>query len=539
MNLGQIFPSTRAVALGIANFLLVALCFTPTLYMFGHSFFDAAGELSLASYQQLISIATEPRGRELLLSSVALGAGAAGLSTLLGFPLGILLARADFSGKRFWRAVFLAPLVVPPYILALAWILASGKTGFLTSLTGIEFPANWTYSLGGAIVVLGTSYFPLSMLATEAAARRVGGRQEEAALLYRNAGGVLRHITLPLVAPTVLATALIIFVLATVEFGVPGLLRVRVFTTEVFTAFAAFYDFSQATALTIPLLLVTLFAGTTAFLLVGEYDLTARRHFAGGLAFSLGRTRWIVFSVLALVFLVAVVLPLVSLWYETEGFSQILTAVGGSATALMNSLVLSGLGATLVVSLAIWLAYGRARSTGLHRHFYDLSLVVIFAVPSTVVGIGLIGLWNRPDWRGAVYTSPFIIVIAYLARFVPLATLLLVTSFRQVPTSQEEAAEIAGAGWLRTFFRIVLPQIRQSLIAVWIIVFIFCFGELGATLLVAPPGESTLPVRIYTLIANSTPSEVAALALLQAILVLLPLIVLSLFFRFEKGERGQ
>lgn len=450
MNLGQIFPSTRAVALGITNFLLVALCFTPALYMFGQSFFDAAGELSLASYQQLISIATEPRGRELLLSSVALGAGAAGLSTLLGFPLGILLARADFPGKRFWRVVFLAPLVVPPYILALAWILASGKTGFLTSLTGIEFPANWTYSLGGAIVVLGTSYFPLSMLATEAAARRVGGRQEEAALLYRNAGGVLRHITLPLVAPTVLATALIIFVLATVEFGVPGLLRVRVFTTEVFTAFAAFYDFGTATALTIPLLLSTLLAGTIAFL-----------------------------------------------------------------------------------------AYGRARSTGLHRHFYDLSLVVIFAVPSTVVGIGLIGLWNRPDWRGAVYASPFIIVIAYLARFVPLATLLLVTSFRQVPVSQEEAAEIAGAGWLRTFFRIILPQIRQSLIAVWIIVFIFCFGELGATLLVAPPGESTLPVRIYTLIANSTPSEVAALALLQAILVLLPLIVLSLFFRFEKGERGQ
>ena len=83
MNFGQIIPSTRAVALGITNFLLVALCFTPALYMFGQSFFDAAGELSLASYRQLISIATESRGRELLLSSVALGAGAAGLSTLL------------------------------------------------------------------------------------------------------------------------------------------------------------------------------------------------------------------------------------------------------------------------------------------------------------------------------------------------------------------------------------------------------------------------------------------------------------------------
>ncbi len=539
MTFHQFLPRARAAALGIANFLLVALCFLPPLYMFGQSFFDTTGELSLASYKQLISIAVNSRGRELLLSSVALGAGAAMIATLLGFPLGILLARVRFPGKRFWRTAFLAPLVVPPYILALAWILASGKAGFLTSLTGIEFPINWTYSLGGAIVVLGTSYFPLSMLATEAAARRVSRSQEEAALLYRNAGGVLRHITLPLVAPTVLATWLIIFVLATAEFGVPGLLRVRVFTTEVFTAFAAFYDFGAATALTAPLLLITLLIGTIAFWLVGEYDLTARRNFAGGLSFALGRMQWLVFSIFALIFLVAVITPLVSLWYETEGFLHVFAAIGDSAAALMNSLVLSGTGATLVVSLAVWLAYGRARSTGFYRRFYDLSLIVIFAVPGTVVGIGLIGLWNRPGLSGAIYTSPFIIVIAYLARFVPLATLLLMTSFRQVPTSQEESAEIAGAGWLRTFFTIVLPQIRQSLIAVWIIVFIFCFGELGATLLVSPPGESTLPVRIYTLIANSTPGDVAALALLQAGLVLLPLAVLSLFFRFEKGERGQ
>src|SRR5262245_65070747 len=85
------------------------------------------------------------------------------------------------------------------------------------------------------------------MLATEAAARSVDGRLEEAALLAASRRRVLWRITLPLIAPSMVAAALIIFVLAISEFGAPGLLRVNVYTTEVFTAFSALYDFGAAT----------------------------------------------------------------------------------------------------------------------------------------------------------------------------------------------------------------------------------------------------------------------------------------------------
>ncbi len=128
------------------------------------------------------------------------------------------------------------------------------------------------------------------------------------------------------------------------------------------------------------------------------------------------------------------------------------------------------------------------------------------------------------------------IVLAYLARFVPVAALILAASVRQVPASFEEAAEIAGASWPRTFFRIVLPQIRTGLAAAGVVVFIFAFSELGATLLVAPPGESTLPVRVYTLIANTPSSEVAALALMQCGTVLIPLALLGAFARGKRGK---
>ena len=104
---------------------------------------------------------------------------------------------------------------------------------------------SWTYTLPAAIVVLSAVFYPLPMLATEVAFRRIDARLEEAALVVAPRRLVLRRILLPLAAPVVSAASLIVFVLAISQFGVPGLLRVRVYTTEVFTAFAALYDFSR------------------------------------------------------------------------------------------------------------------------------------------------------------------------------------------------------------------------------------------------------------------------------------------------------
>jgi ABC-type spermidine/putrescine transport system permease subunit II len=94
---------------------------------------------------------------------------------------------------------------------------------------------------------------------------------------------------------------------------------------------------------------------------------------------------------------------------------------------------------------------------------------------------------------------------------------------RQIPVSHEDAAAVGGAGWLRTAGRVVVPQAALGLAAAWVVAFVFAFGELGASILVSPAGESTLPIRIYTLIANTPSSMVAALALLQLTVIFLPL----------------
>ena len=116
------------------------------------------------------------------------------------------------------------------------------------------------------------------------------------------------------------------------------------------------------------------------------------------------------------------------------------------------------------------------------------------------------------------------VVVSAVARFAPVAAVLLAAAIRQVPATTEEVAVVGGAGWLRVLLKVVVPQIRPALAASGLVVFVLAFGEIGSTILVAPPGESTLPIRVYTMIANAPASQVARLALVQIAAALLPLL---------------
>ena len=529
-------PSTRSALLSLAFILFTGLCVLPVVYMIGVSLVNLEGNVSLGNYRRLL---VEPRQRELLLNSTLLAASSAMFSTLLGGPLGLLLARVRLPAKWLLRIALLIPLIIPPYVLALAWILFTGSTGLLARVIGRDLLSGWTYSFTGAVVVLSLAYYPISMLATEAAARRVDGHLEEGALLVADTHRVLWRITMSLIAPIVAAAALTIFVLALSEFGVPSLLRVRVYTTEVFTAFAALYDFGAATALALPLLVVTVIVAMMIKLIIGERFISVRRSIHPAPQMVLGRWRVLAVGGTILVLAVSVVLPLIALVYEAGNVKRVTSTLEDSGDAIINSLYLAAVAATLIIALAVFLGYWRGRARTRWRGVFDLFLLVIFAVPSTVLAVGLIGLWNRPGLLGGIYTTQAIIIIAYIARFVTVAALILAASVRQIPESFEEAAEVAGGSWPRTFLKIVFPNMRPGLAAAWLVSFIFAVGELGTTILVAPPGESTLPVRIYTLIANTPSSEVAALALMEVGIILVPVTLLALLTRGGVKNRGE
>ena len=514
--------SSRTLVIGTALAAFVVVCLLPPMYMLVLSVAPAAGRQSAFA-----ALLLDTRQRELLANSALLGAGTAILATLVGVPLGLALARIPLRRKAVLRLALVAPVLLPPYVAGLAWIYLGGSRGLIAAVAGRDLLSDWTYSLPGAVIVLGLALYPLSMLATEVAMRRIDGRLEEAALLVAAPGRTLRRITLPLAAPSILAAALVVFVLAISELGVPGLLRVRVYTTEVFTAFAALYDFGRATLLALPLLLLSIAAAVVAGALGGERLLASRRG-AGVPPLPFEAWRRPAGAAVSLVVAVALLIPLAVLGREALGGPSTRDVLTGSRDAIRNSLVLAATGATAITALAVWIGYARARSRPRVGRSMDVLLVVLFALPSTVVGVGLIGLWNRPGPLGAVYGTNVMILLAYLARLVPVAALALAASVRLIPASQEEAAAVSGAGWLRTMMHIVFPQIRHGLAAAWVVAFILAFGELGATILVAPAGEATLPIRIYTIIANTPSSHVAALALLQTAVILVPLAALGL-----------
>jgi iron(III) transport system permease protein len=223
---------------------------------------------------------------------------------------------------------------------------------------------------------------------------------------------------------------------------------------------------------------------------------------------------------------VTLIVPMAVLAREAVRSVSMVDVVRHSTDAVINSLVLAVAGATGITVLAACLGYGRARATANVGMALDALWLVLFTVPSTVVGIALIAIWNRSNALG-LYGTSAMLVLGYLARFVPVGALIVAANVRSVSESHEEAAAAAGAAWLRTMTRIVLPQIRVGLLAVWVIAFILAFGEVGTSILVAPPGESTLPIRVYTLTANAPPGHVAVLALFQSLIVLVPLTVLG------------
>ena len=524
------WPSSRTVVVGIAVVLFVVCCLLPVGYLLTMVLMGTDGAYAL--------VWLDARQRGLLSNTALLGTGTALLATAIGAPLGLVLARIALPGKGLLRLALAAPVLLPPYIVALAWTYLGGSRGFLASLAGRDVLSEWTYSLPAAILVLSLVFYPLSMLATEVAMRRIDGRLEEAALLVAPPGRVLRRITLRLAAPSVFAAALVIFVLAISEFGVPGLLRVRVYTTEVFTAFAALYDFSRAMLVAVPLLVLCLVVAIVAAAMLGERLVSTRRGSGTRPALVDGWRRPAAIGAIA-VLTVALGFPLVVLMREALGAQSWRAVLEGSGEAIANSLLLATAGATAVVSVAVWLGYARARAHGRVGQLADVLFLVVFAVPSTIVGVGLIGLWNRPGVLGAVYGTDTMFLLAYLARFVPVATLALAASTRYVPVSHEEAAAVSGAGWLRTMSHIVLPQIRLALVAAWVIAFVLSFGELGVSVLIAPPGEATLPIRIYTIIANTPPSHVAVLALLQTAVIFTPVAVLGAVASLRPSTRAQ
>lgn len=528
----------RRLTLLLVVFVLVIVGLLPLAAMLAKSLF-VDGRLTLAVYQKLFA---NPRQHwESIGHSLTLAISTAGGVTLLGVPLGLVLGKTDLPLRRVLAVLLSIPLLLPPYILAICWFDLLASNSMLVRIIPaptVELLSGWLFGLPGCLWVLVSAFMPVVMILTLVYLRAVDPRLEEAGRLVTRWPAILRHVTLPIMLPGILFGAILVFLLALGEVGVPMFLRYSVFPVQTLTQFAAFYDFGAATAAATPLLAVTVLVLVLERFYLREKTYRLRPTTPGRrmLLIPLGRWRVPAFFVVSLLAAAIVILPLLALVVSSLSPFAYREAWSKAAASLGRSLVFAGLGATLLTVFGFFCGYLiHRRALRLWRAVDSLTLL-LFTLPGTVTGVGLIALWNRPA-TGLLYASAAMVILAYLAQYTALTSRINLATLANVPQSLEEAAQMTGAPWPARIAYVVLPAALPGVIAAWVIGFIFCLRDLGASMLVYPAGQDTLAVRIYTLMANGAPSLISALCVILVAATLISLAILGSLFRASTRHR--
>ena len=474
------------------------------------------------------------------------------LSWLMGIPCGYWLARYRFRGKMLARLSLLAPIMTPPYILALAYILVMQDAGFATRIFE-AFPVgirHWFFSFWGVTTVMALSSFGYVALAIEASLGSIPRRLEVAAdLLGARRWQTLRHVLFPLLLPAILNSGLLVLLEALSNFGVPAVLASRanlpLLPAEIFFLITAWpADLALATSLSSLLCLfalVALYGSRLLSKIRGEMRLrgSASPLSRPGPAMRLFIAFWFgalfVFST-ALPYAAMVLTSLADQWQGawpslTLAHYRELFAPGSRGFgALMTSLGLSTAAATLCVVIGPLIAYATLFGRGWLRPVVDGLATLPRVVPKIVVAVGLILAWNAPWVPFDLYNTVWMLLLAYVVIYVTDALNYSNAGLRTLNRNLERAAELAGARPGQVLLRVVLPHLRPVLIAAWLTTFIVCMRELVASILLLPPGRDTTATFIF----NQFEQGDVAVAMAMATVTIGLSTVVLLIFQFRR-----
>jgi iron(III) transport system permease protein len=482
--------------------LLVALAIVPPL---------ALVLLDLVQASTAFHLLVSARLWRLLASSLLLSATVTTASVMVGVPLGVLFARAQFPLRRVLFAAHLAVVFLPPFLPALGWFHILGRQGLL----GGDFTSRLLFSEVGATFVMASCLAPI---VTALTALGISGVDESIAEAGRSILGSLRTAALVLVpcaAPAISLAALIVFSLTLSELGVPMFLGVDVYPTVVFARLGGM-DFApgEAAVFMVPLVAVALmlaaferrFAGRRALAAVGAVR-PERPLFTFRVAFLVG-------TLLAATLSLA---PIAALLFAVDFDGGLGETLGWIGNTPFSSLTSSVSAAAIMTVVAVVLGWELVRRSWLGR-WSDGLCTLAFLMPSSILGIGLIATWNRAT-TAWLYATPAILVVGFVARYCAVALRAYAAVLMQVPLSLDDAARVAGASYLARL-GVTVRMTPSGVVGTFLLALIFALRDLETAILYYPPGGQPLTVRIFTLEANGPPGVVAALAVGHVILTL-------------------
>ncbi|MBW0002933.1 MAG: iron ABC transporter permease [Hyphomicrobiales bacterium] len=472
-------------------------------------------------------------GNTLLLGVTATVAAVAG---------GCLLALAVVAGvpgRAMLERLIVMPLYLTPLLTAIGWSwLASPRSGLINLVMrgafGPDFAVN-VVSPAGVIIVSALAMMPLPFLLISDALSGMDASLLEAARVHGAAPRtVLWRVTLPLIAPAALASALLVFVQAIGLFSVPAVLGMpadfSVATTEIFRLLET-YPPRVGEAASWGLLLLAV----TALLTFAQSRLLQRRSFAtiSGKAFrpptSPPRARVFRAALAWSYVLLATALPLIALLFaasvafvsgdlrltrfSTVHFDNVLFAYPKTWLAARNSVLLGALTATIVCFLGLAVSWVVLRTRQAGRTVIDQLSMVPLSVPAMVFALGL--LWVYVRLPVPIYGTIAVLLIAYVTHYLPFGVRATSAALRQLHPELEEAARVAGATWLATMRRITVPLLKPTMISAWALLFIMAMQEVSSSILLYSSSSIVLSVAVFDLWENGNPSDVAALGVVQ------------------------
>jgi iron(III) transport system permease protein len=531
--------------IGTSLAIVAWLALVPLVFLVWQSFMTPAAADMPAAFTWLnyAKVYASPETFRLLANSVAFAGGAAALSLVIGTALAWMNERTNTPFKSLIYALSVVPLVVPGILFVAAWImLASPKIGILNLLLQRAFGTDRVffdvYTLPGMMWVDGIQHAPVAFLLMSAALRSMDPSLEESALMSgASMLQVARRITLKLTFPALAAAFLILFVRSIESFENPALLGlpvgIQVFTSSIYEALHAYpSDVGLASTYAITLLVITsggIYWQSRLAAQGSRYATVAGKSFRPR-TMDLGRWRYAAGAFFLLYAALVIGLPfLVLVWSSLQRFYSVpsLAALQNVSlynyaavldypnigTAVWNSIVLSLSTATAVMALTAvigWLVL-RTRIPG--RWILDNIASLPMVMPGLVVGLAIMICYLALG--GGIYGTIWILLIAYMTRFLPYGMRFNSASLLQLHKELEESAALSGADWITSFRRVVLPLLKPGLIAGWIYIVIVSIRELSSSVLLYSPDSQVLSVVLWELWQNGQYVQLSALGVMM------------------------
>ncbi|OGP21667.1 MAG: hypothetical protein A2038_07025 [Deltaproteobacteria bacterium GWA2_57_13] len=552
------------IFLGVAG-IIAFLSLYPTFFLIYGSLTDAPlgvpGHFTLNNYIRAYS---DPETYRLIVTSFVFGLGASGLSVVLALTLAWITIRTNAPFSRLFELTAIVPNIMPPILIAISWVLLLNPNNGLINASLVKLfgwqqgPFN-IYSLPGLIFVEGLILTPLAFLIIAAALKSMDPALEESAkTLGSSEFGVARRITLPLMRPAILAAGTLNFVRAVESFDTPAIIalpaRIEVFTTKIWREALGSFPTNHNLAATygvgilvIALLFVYLYRRFTSQ--IESFSTVTGKGFRPH-QIDLGPWKYSASLVALLLLILMVVLPFLVLllvallpyyhvptWQTWQNLTldnfRYIWDTSRVHRAFANSLFLALVGASVCMLLAALTSYITVRTKIAARGLLEGLVFIPWAFPGTALALGL--LWAYVDFPIPVYATIWIIMIAYVTRFLPYGLRAVSSTIIQIHKELEEASVACGAGFFATFRRILIPMMRPGVMAGWIILATIFMREFSATLFLYSPSAEPLGPLLYFLYLDGMRGRVAAIGLVISVISILLIAVAQRFSRWEKS----